>query len=83
MAEDGGRKLEHCGTAQAAAACQVEVRYLYQLLRDFPPEQVFAQALLGFETVQASMDAHDDTWVGINLVMPEDWLFRCAITRCT
>ena len=42
------------------------------MLRGFPPEQVFAQTLLGFETVRASMKAHDDTWVGINFVMPED-----------
>ncbi|HVZ83006.1 MAG TPA: hypothetical protein VG893_04975, partial [Terracidiphilus sp.] len=35
-------------------------------------EQVFAQTLLGFMTVQAAMDAHDDTWVGINFVQPED-----------
>ncbi len=42
------------------------------MLRANPPEQVFAQTLLGFETVQASMDAKDDTWVGINFVQPED-----------
>jgi adenosine deaminase len=35
-------------------------------------QQVFAQTLLGFETVQAAMDAHDNTWVGINFVQPED-----------
>ena len=46
--------------------------YLDQVLRDFTPEQVFAQILLGFETVEASMDGKDDTWVGINLVRPED-----------
>ena len=73
MAEDGRKKLERCGTPQATPACRVQVRYLYQVLRDFPPEQVFAQTLLGFETVQASLDARDDTWVGINFVMPEDW----------
>ena len=72
QAETGRKQLEHCGTPQAAAACQVQVRYLYQLLRGNSPEQVFAQALLGFETVQASMDAKDDTWVGINFVQPED-----------
>lgn len=72
QAEARRRELEHCGTPQATAACSVEIRYIYQLLRGHPPEQVFAQALLGFETVQASTDAHDDTWVGINLVMPED-----------
>lgn len=71
-AEARRRELEHCGTPQAEPACQVEVRYIYQILRAFPPEQVFAQTLLGFETVQASMNAHDDTWVGINFVQPED-----------
>jgi len=72
MAEDGRKRLEHCGTTQATAACQVEIRYIYQVLRAFPPEQVFAQTMLGFETVEASMDAHDGTWTGINFVQPED-----------
>jgi adenosine deaminase len=71
-AEAQRREIEHCGTPQAAPACQVEIRYIYQVLRGFPPEQVFAQTLLGFETVQASMDAHEPGWVGINFVMPED-----------
>jgi len=71
-AEMGRKQAEHCGSPQAAPACKVEVRYLYQVLRGYAPEQVFAQALLGFETVEASMDAKDDTWVGINFVMPED-----------
>jgi adenosine deaminase len=66
------RELEHCNTQQPVPACQVEIRYIYQVLRGFAPEQVFAQTLLGFETVQASMDAYDDTWVGINYVQPED-----------
>jgi adenosine deaminase len=66
------KQLERCGTAQAAAVCQVEVRYLYQVLRGNAPEQVFAQTLLGFETVEASMAAKDDLWVGINFVQPED-----------
>ena len=71
--EETARKtMEHCGTQQATPACRVEIRYIYQVLRGFAPEQVFAQTLLGFETVQASMNAKDDTWVGINLVMPED-----------
>ncbi len=72
QAEARRHELEHCGTSQATSGCKVETRYIYQVLRGFPPEQVFAQTLLGFETVQASMDAHDDTWVGINFVMPED-----------
>jgi adenosine deaminase len=65
-------RIEHCGSAQAAPACQVEIRYIYQVLRGFPPEQVFAQTLLGFETIEASMDAHEGGFVGINFVQPED-----------
>ena len=65
-------ELEHCGTAQAAAACAVQIRYIYQVLRGAPPEQVFAQTLLGFETVQASKGAHEPGFVGINFVQPED-----------
>ena len=71
-AERARQDLERCGTPQAAPACKLEVRYIYQVLRGNAPEQVFAQTLLGFETVQAAMDAKDDTWVGINFVMPED-----------
>jgi adenosine deaminase len=74
QAEADRLRLEHCGTPQATAACSVEIRYIYQVLRGFPPEQVFAQTLLGFETVQASMDAHEPGFVGINFVMPEDGL---------
>jgi adenosine deaminase len=51
------------------------VRSIYQVLRAFAPEQVFAQTLLGFETVQASIDekgSHDGSFVGINFVQPED-----------
>jgi adenosine deaminase len=76
-AEARRKQLEHCGagqvpTGQATAACKVETRYIYQVLRGFPPEQVFAQTLLGFETVKACMDAHEPGFVGINFVMPED-----------
>jgi len=71
-AERDRRQREQCGTQQAAAACQVEVRYIYQVLRGFAPEQVFAQTLLGFETVQQTMDAHEPGFLGINFVMPED-----------
>ncbi|PYU77629.1 MAG: adenosine deaminase, partial [Acidobacteria bacterium] len=60
-------KREHCGQPDAASACQVQVRYLCQVLRGFSKEQVFAQTLLCFETVSA-----DPRFVGINLVMPED-----------
>jgi adenosine deaminase len=66
------RDLEHCGTAQAAPACKVEIRYIYQILRGWAAEQVFAQTLLGFETVEQSIDQRDNGFVGLNFVMPED-----------
>jgi len=62
------RQILHCGTPEAEPGCQVTVRYLYQVLRGLPPEMVFAQILLGFELAQT-----DPRFVGLNLVMPEDW----------
>ena len=66
-AEVSRRKIEHCGEPREAPACRITIRYLYQILRGFPKEQVFAQTLLGFETAAA-----DPRFVGINYVMPED-----------
>ncbi len=62
-----GEQIEHCGEANEAPACKVEIRYIYQVLRAFAPEQVFAQTLLGFEYAQT-----DPRVVGINYVQPED-----------
>jgi adenosine deaminase len=59
---------EQCGTPQAQPTCNVTVRYLFQVLRGFPPQQVFAQTLLGFELASV-----DPRVVGINFVMAEDW----------
>ena len=58
---------EHCGKQDEAAACRVQIRFLYQVLRGLPKQTVFAQTLLGFETAAA-----DARVVGINYVMPED-----------
>lgn len=58
---------EHCGQPEASTACRVQIRYLCQVLRGFPKQQVFAQTLLCFETASA-----DSRFVGINFVMPED-----------
>jgi hypothetical protein len=66
--ESRARSEMKCGTADAEPGCNVVVRYLYQVLRGLPPEAVFAQIVLGFEL--ASADPH---FVGLNLVMPEDW----------
>jgi adenosine deaminase len=61
-------RLEHCDRPAAARpACSVEIRFLYQVLRGFPPQQVFAQTLLGFEVA-----AVEPLVAGINFVMPED-----------
>jgi hypothetical protein len=70
LAEDDARAHAElkCGTPQAEPGCNLTVRYLYQVLRGLPREAVFAQILLGFEL--ASSDPH---FVGLNLVMPEDW----------
>ena len=62
------REILKCGTADAAPGCTVTVRYLYQVLRGLPHEVVFAQILLGFELASS-----DPRFVGLNLVMPEDW----------
>ena len=57
-----------CGTPQAEPGCAVTVRFLYQVLRGLPREWVFAQIVLGFELASS-----DPNFVGLNLVMPEDW----------
>lgn len=74
---DGRRKLDAaeaqmrqdlgCDGAHPDPGCAVTVRYLYQVLRAVPKEQVFAQIVAGFETAGA-----DPRVVGLNLVQPED-----------
>ena len=71
-AEAQRRKIEHCDTPARTPVCDVEIRYIYQVSRGAAPEQVFAQTLLGFETIRQSMDAHEPGFVGINFVQPED-----------
>jgi adenosine deaminase len=70
LAEDDARAHSElkCGTPKAEPGCNVTLRYIYQALRGLRSEAVFAQVLLGFEL--ASTDPH---FVGLNLVMPEDW----------
>lgn len=67
-------RIQHCGTPQATRACRVQVRFIYQVLRAFSPEQVFAQTLLGFATVEQAIEQGSDDWVGINFVQPEDYM---------
>ena len=60
-------QIEDCGQPSARAACSVQIRFLYQVLRAFPPQRVFAQALLAFEVA-----SQDSRVVGLNFVQPED-----------
>jgi adenosine deaminase len=61
------KRLEHCGTPTALPACTVRIEWIYQVLRAFPPQQVFAQTLLAFEVASVDPDV-----VGLNFVQPED-----------
>jgi adenosine deaminase len=65
--ESSRRVIEHCGEPQAAPACGVQVKYIYQVLRALPPQLVFAQLVTGFE-----LACTDPMIVGINMVQPED-----------
>ncbi len=79
-AETRREEIEHCGSTSGQERwrhdpCFVQIRFLYQILRGFPPQQVFAQTLLGFEVAQAELDhpgPQGPLVVGINFVMPED-----------
>jgi adenosine deaminase len=65
-------ELMHCREAnktRAEPGCAVKMRYVFQVLRGFPREQVFAQILAAFELATA-----DPRVVALNLVMPEDAL---------
>ena len=60
-------QIEHCGQPDAVPACSIQIRFLFQVLRAFSPQQVFAQMLLGFEVASV-----DPNVVGLNIVQPED-----------
>ena len=61
------RELEHCGESAATPACNVQVRFLYQVLRALPSPAVFIQLVCGFE-----LASENSLVVGINMVQPED-----------
>ena len=77
LVADGRRNLDEaeakmqqvlgCDSREADVGCKVTLRYLNQVLRAFPKEQVFAQMLAGFEIASA-----DPRVVGINLVQSQD-----------
>lgn len=61
------RDLQKCGTPAPDPGCQIIVRYVAQVGRATPPEEVFAQILAGFVIA-----ASEPRVVGLNLVQPED-----------
>jgi adenosine deaminase len=65
--EQRRRELEHCGASEATPACNLQVRFLYQVLRSLPPQVVFVQLVCAFELASA-----DPLVVAINMVNPED-----------
>ena len=56
-----------CEEEQADPGCGVTVRYLAQVIRIFPPEQVLAQTLLAYHLIEK-----DPRYVGLNFVAMED-----------
>ncbi len=56
-----------CDSQPNSPPCRVAVRYIYQVLRESPKEQAFAQVLAGF--MLASLDRRV---AGVNFVQPED-----------
>ena len=61
------REVMRCDTPQPKRGCEVTVRFLFQAMRQGPPEQTMAQIQLGVATIAA-----DPRWVGLQLVAPED-----------
>jgi adenosine deaminase len=66
-AEAGERKILGCGGPAPDPGCALTVRYIFQVLRDEPKEQVFAQIQTAFELVAA-----DPRVVSVNPVQPQD-----------
>ena len=65
--EQSRLKLLNCSQNPQSEPCKVTVRYVYQVLREFPNASVFAQTLCGF-----MLAAEDPRVVAINFVQPED-----------
>lgn len=60
------RGLMGCGTMQPNPGCDVVVRHIFEVHRAFPPQNVFAEMLFGFELAHA-----DPRVVSVNPVMAE------------
>lgn len=74
--ESQTRVLLQCGSSgPCPTSSDVAVRFLFQVRRDLPPQQVFAQMLMAYLMVQADqrLDRANRRVVGLNLVAPEDY----------
>lgn len=68
QAEAEKNRLLNCSnSAQADPGCKVTIRYIHEVYRGTPKEQVFAEIMTGFALVKA-----DKRYVAVNPVMPED-----------
>ena len=72
-AESIRNQKQRCGATDAAPACKVKTRYIYQVFRNTPKELVFAQTVFGFELAAA-----DPRVVAINFVGGEDDVISMA-----
>jgi adenosine deaminase len=61
------RRALGCQGSPESNPCKVQVHYVYQVLREFPKEQVFAQVMAGF-----ALASSDPRVVAVNFVQPED-----------
>lgn len=67
IAESQWREVLQCNTQPEAVGCAMTVRYLAQVIRGFPLDQVLAQTILAFRLIE-----QDPRYVGLNFVAPED-----------
>jgi adenosine deaminase len=68
-AEAQKNDILHCNdAAHADPGCKVTLRYIAEVYRGTPKEQVFAEIMAGFEAVHSG----DKRYVAVNPVMPED-----------
>ena len=65
--EQRWKQVLGCDEKPTTLGCQIKVRYLAQVIRTYPREQVYAQTLLAFKLIEK-----DPRYVGLNLVAPED-----------
>lgn len=60
-------RLLNCGTVQASVGCDVKIRFLHQVIREFEPAMVYGQFILGWALME-----QEPMVLGMNLVAPED-----------